>query len=252
MDDDDEPGGTVYVIHATELGSQTGKKIPKCKVKVAGHQVTVLIDTGASINILAQSVFNQLQHPPPLRHTAVQVFAFGSTTPLPLAGVFMTDINHEEATVQAKVYVAKIGTRMLLSCRTAEEQKLVTSAFSIHLGTLDNLQEEYADLFRGIGCLKDCQVKLHIDKSIEPVALKHRRIAFHLRPQVEAELRKLEEADIIEKVEGPTPCVPPIVVTKKTKQPEEVRICVDMRLPNVAIRRERHLTPTVDDIVAEG
>ncbi|KAJ1143220.1 hypothetical protein NDU88_009531 [Pleurodeles waltl] len=175
MDDDDEPEGPVYVIHATEPGSQVRKRVPKCKVKVARQQVTALIDTGASINILAQSVFNQLrQPPPPLRCTAVQVFAFGSTTPLPLAGVFTTNINHEEITAQAKVYVAKIGTGMLLSCRRAEEFKLVTFAFSIHIGTLDNLQEEYTDLFRGIGYLKGRQVRLHFDTSIEPEALKHR------------------------------------------------------------------------------
>ncbi|KAJ1087381.1 hypothetical protein NDU88_000557 [Pleurodeles waltl] len=83
------------------------------------------------------------------------------------------------------------------------------------------------------------------------VALKHRRIASHLRPKVEVELPKLEEADIIERVEEPTPWVSPSVVTRKPKKPGEVRICVDMRLPNVAIQRERHLTPTVDNIVAE-
>ena len=83
------------------------------------------------------------------------------------------------------------------------------------------------------------------------MALRHRRIAFHLRPKVEQELRKLEEAGIIERVEGSTIWVSPIVVTRKPKQPGEVRICIDMRLPNSAIKRERHLTPTVDDIICE-
>ncbi|KAJ1093273.1 hypothetical protein NDU88_006378, partial [Pleurodeles waltl] len=38
---------------------------------------------------------------------------------------------------------------------------------------------------------------------------------------------------------------------RKPKQPGEVRICVDMHLPNAAIKRERHLTPTIDDILGE-
>ncbi|KAJ1173321.1 hypothetical protein NDU88_005157 [Pleurodeles waltl] len=46
-------------------------------------------------------------------------------------------------------------------------------------------------------------------------------------------------------VEGPTPWVSPIVIAQKPKQPGEVRICVDMCLPNIAI------IPTVDDIVAK-
>ena len=41
----------------------------------------------------------------------------------------------------------------------------------------------------------------------------------------------------------------PIVVVPTPKRPGEVRICVDMREPNRAIKRERHPSPTMDDIV---
>jgi hypothetical protein len=50
------------------------------------------------------------------------------------------------------------------------------------------------------------------------------------------ELKRLEKLDIIEKVDGPTPWVSPIVVAPKPKNPAEIRICVDMHLP----KRERH------------
>jgi hypothetical protein len=60
-------------------------------------------------------------------------------------------------------------------------------------------------------------------------------------------LRKL---DIIEPVHGiPTPWVSPITVVRKPHNPDEIRICVDMRNVNNAIKRERHITPTVDDII---
>ena len=57
--------------------------------------------------------------------------------------------------------------------------------------------------------------------------------------------------DVIEKVEGPTPWVSPIVVTPKPKAPDRIRMCVDMWAANTAIERERHITPTVDDIVGQ-
>ena len=41
---------------------------------------------------------------------------------------------------------------------------------------------------------------------------------------------------------------PIIVVPKKTG---EVRICVDMRKANKAVKREKHLMPTTDDLVAD-
>ena len=52
---------------------------------------------------------------------------------------------------------------------------------------------------------------------------------------------------IVEKVEGPTPWVSPLVIIPKKNG--GVRVCVDMRIANAAIKRERHPTPTVDDLI---
>ncbi len=77
----------------------------------------------------------------------------------------------------------------------------------------------------------------------------HRRIPFHLRKKLDTELDKLERQGIIEPVDGPTPWVSPLVVTPKPKNPDEIRLCIDMRQPNRAILRERHLTLTIDDLI---
>jgi hypothetical protein len=55
----------------------------------------------------------------------------------------------------------------------------------------------------------------------------------------------------IEKVDGPTPWVSPIVIAPKPKNPNEIRLCVDMREPNKAILRSRHITPTLDDMILD-
>ena len=107
--------------------------------------------------------------------------------------------------------------------------------------------EEYPAVFQGIGKQKDHEVKLHIDTSVTPVAQSARRIPFHLRKKVSVKLKKLEAQGIIEKVEGPTPWISSLVVIPKKNG--EVRLCIDMRMPNQAIQRERHTTPTIDDLV---
>ena len=83
-------------------------------------------------------------------------------------------------------------------------------------------------------------------QSVPPVAQPHRRIPFHMRKKVEQELENLEKQGIIEKVEGPTPWVSPLVATPKKNG--DACICVDMRRANQAIQRERHPSPTVDDL----
>ena len=56
---------------------------------------------------------------------------------------------------------------------------------------------------------------------------------------------------MIEKVEGPTPWVSPVVVAPKPKQPGSIRMCVDMRQANRAVHRERHITPTIKEIISD-
>ena len=61
------------------------------------------------------------------------------------------------------------------------------------------------------------------------------------------ELINLEEQGIIEKVEGPTPWVSPLVIIPKRNG--DVRLCIDMKRANKAINREKYPSPTFDDLV---
>ena len=45
--------------------------------------------------------------------------------------------------------------------------------------------DRFPKLWDGIGCLKGVQVKLHIDKSVPPVAVRHNRVYFHQQQKVE-------------------------------------------------------------------
>ena len=59
-------------------------------------------------------------------------------------------------------------------------------------------------VFHGVGKLKDYQLKVHL-KDITPVAQPQRCLPFHVRKDVEKKLQELQDLDIIEDVEGPTP-----------------------------------------------
>lgn len=69
----------------------------------------------------------------------------------------------------------------------------------------EDLIKEYSCLFSGLGKLKGTHVNFHIDESVTPVSQQPRRIPFHMRDKVEKELERLEQLDVIERVEdGPT------------------------------------------------
>lgn len=108
---------------------------------------------------------------------------------------------------------------------------------------------EFKDAFTGVGKLKDYKLKLHINDSVKSVAQKACQVPFPLRDKVEKKLNELEELGIIEKVDGPTEWVNPAVVLPKSNG--DIRICIDMRQAKESVIRERHLIPTVDEILQE-
>lgn len=92
------------------------------------------------------------------------------------------------------------------------------------------------------------KIRINIDDTVTPVAQHVRRVPIALRQQVEDQLDKLLKLGIIERVNGPSPWVSPVVIVIKDNG--DVRLCIDMRRANTAIRREYHMIPTLDDLLS--
>ena len=109
--------------------------------------------------------------------------------------------------------------------------------------------DRYKILFKGIGKLKNFQLKIPIDSSIEPVVKLH-VVPYHIRDKLSQKLKELEElVDIIEKTTGPTHWVSSVIVVPKSDG--DIRLCVDMRRANLAVKRERHSVPTMEELLQE-
>lgn len=229
---------------------------PRCmtEVSIQEHKIEAMIDSGATINIMDAPTFHKLRQTQKIQiHKAnTRIYSYGSERPLPVIGVIRVPLKSSLGTTcEASFYIVKSNKGNLLSLDTATSLKLIT-IHNIRGQRLSNQQisEKYKSLFEpGIGKVKGKEIKLHIDESVHPKQQKHRRIPFHTRKDVERELERLEKMDIIEKIDGPTPWVSPIVVVPKPNG--QVRICVDMRQANHAIQRERHPMPTLDELIED-
>ncbi|CAB3997763.1 Retrovirus-related Pol poly from transposon 412 [Paramuricea clavata] len=142
----------------------------------------VLIDSGASINVIDEKAYHAIIKSPQnnrlsLRHTSMKIYSYGGTSPLPVLGTFYTRIESKTHTTPATIYVIKGENGCLLSYKTATELELVSVIAQTNasvntttpLSTLSSTQfrSEYSDLFDGIGKM-DFQVHLHIDPSVPP------------------------------------------------------------------------------------
>ena len=252
LGDSDDENTFRISIHSVH-GNQA--KHPLFKVKIGETWLTIMADSGSSINILDENDYKKLPSPPKLEDTSTRVYPYKSNKPLKMLGKFTTTITTTDgATSKELVYVPKGAGGSLLSWQASQNLKLISivnpMATEPRPGN-QQLVEEYEDLFTGLGKLKDYQVHLHINKDVQPSAQPHRRVPFHVRKQLEEQLEIDERNGVIERVEGPTPWVSPVVVAPKPKQPGKIRMCVDMRQANKAIQRERHITPTIKEVIGD-
>ena len=95
--------------------------------------------------------------------------------------------------------------------------------------------------------MKTSPVKIHLRDDVKPVCLSTaRRIPFPLMDKVKAELERMRNTGVIVPVTEPTEwCSAMVPVVKKNGS---VRICVDLKNLNRAVRRPHCTLPTLEEI----
>ncbi len=238
-----------------------GKSQPPTREIVIGDEVTTMIvDSGCPRNIISSVTLSKFKRQPKLKSTDVKLYPFMANIPLPIRNKFKSRITVDNRTAIADVFVVDGDSASLLSRETSEAlgilqvnmvSEIVDQAPNQNMSSsIKSIIAQYEELFRGIGKLKDYQVKLHVDNDIVPVAQPHRRVPYSLRKKIADKIQQLEDSDIIEHISGPTPWVSPVVCVPKANS-QDIRLCVDMRCVNEAIQRERHITPTITEIIAD-
>jgi len=236
---------------------------PRYSVEINKKQCTVLADSGSSCTIMGVKQFQELAFDIKMSQKGDYIHAYGAHE-LSIVGSFKAKVKFDKIVVNDTIYVCEQGEKILLSCKTSQQLGLIVlnpntvpvysvsssvQGFACTSTAISQYLHEHSELYTGIGKFRGPEIKLHIDPSIQPVIQRYRRVPFARRQKVEAELHKLQTDDIIERVDHPVEWCSPSVNPPKPKDPDAVRICVDMRIPNQAIKRERYVMPTVDDIV---
>ena len=112
------------------------------------------------------------------RKTARELYAYGSTEPLPTLGTFTADVvlaHNNNTGCTADFVVIEGEGRTLLGRETAEVLNLLfiglLQANNVTSGQLESdIRAKYKSLFSGVGLLKGYELKLHVDESVKPVA----------------------------------------------------------------------------------
>ncbi|XP_011697755.1 PREDICTED: uncharacterized protein K02A2.6-like [Wasmannia auropunctata] len=219
-------------------------------VRVGGVSVQFIIDSGSSVNVTDEQTWGFCKKKrtrcDSMKLPDRKIFACGQDKPLEILREFTSKMSIGGKETIARIMVKKNAGESLLSRETAIELGVLRLGTQCQISKIDEREES---VFEGIGKLKDFRLVLPIDNSCVSMAQPVRRIPFKIRDKIKNEIEKLLKADIIEKVEEPTPWVSPVVPIEKKN--EEVKLCVDMRRANQAIQRERFPMSVLEDVLTE-
>lgn len=219
----------------------------KVTVQINNNNIQFKLDTGAQANILPEYLFKQLDCCSPLRRTTVRLTTYSGTR-LPILGVAQLNCKYKDTEITADFYVIPIKNQPALlglsTCRALNLIKLVRAITTSNTNILD----EYSDLFEGLGELSG-EHHIEIDPNIKPVINPPRKVPFTLLPKLKKELERMVKLGTIEKVDVPTEWVNSIVLVEKENG--DLRVCLDPRNLNKAVKREHFQLPTSSDITSK-
>ena len=137
------------------------------------------------------------------------ILPYVSPTSLPVKGIFIANVKSATQQSDDIFYVVAGSGGSLLGWKASKRLNLVCAVEQVSTTNqcntaVDQLVSEYDYLFQGLGQLGRVKVKLHIDDNVKHIAQPHRRIPFHVRKQLDQELKRDEELGVIERVEGYT------------------------------------------------
>ena len=226
--------------------------------------ISMIGDTGASCSCINYSTFKRIQkknNDIKLLKTNTCIYSFGNQKVKPV-GKFECLIEGNNRYTTERTYVMpndsfenilsrdtclQLGLITIHGESKEEESKNINIITKPRNPELDVLVKKYNDIFKGDGKLKNYKHHIYADHTIKPIAQRLRRYPYHLKDKINQELDILLKRDFIESFEGPADWISNMVVVPKKN--DTIRLCLDARPPNTAIKRQTYPIPPIEAIL---
>ena len=209
------------------------------------------VDCGASVNLIPVHHIGDAEVSRPTK--VLQMWDKSLKTPLGECRVKM--INPANDKKYAVLFtVVEEDLMPVLGASASQQMGLITvNRANIRQVTATNREPDilvkYKDVFNhDVGHFPG-EAHLEVDATMKPAITPAPKIPFALRPRLKDELDQLTEKGVIAPVNEPTEWVSALALA--TKKSGELRICIDPRPLNKALRREHYKLPALDDVLPE-
>ena len=103
------------------------------------------------------------------------------------------------------------------------------------------------DVFEGVRKLKGCQYRIEIDEKVQPMVSRQYSVLPPMQEPLKKNLDWRVGIDVIKRQEEVTPWVSNVLCTPKPNG--KIRICLNPKPLNKALKRPYHYAPTMEDII---
>lgn len=234
--------------------------------RIAGMELTVLIDSGAAVNTITEHQFEKLMRNDEFHDNIrnvvegsnLELKAYAQEVTLEVVATFVADIwfSQRHHPTSEKFYVVRNASRALISFATASTHDRIfirpDEGLSEHKGSDLTISlvdsRESSEIFPKFAM---DPVKINIDPSVPPSRKTYNGIERAFEERTTERLQQMLKSGIIEKVDNNMNTDFCSVLLAVPKGVEDFRLVVDLRGPNKCIIRSPHRMPTLEDIMSK-
>ncbi|CAL9706462.1 unnamed protein product [Knipowitschia caucasica] len=224
-----------------------------------GHSLELIVDTGAAVSILPESIYRKYFGRCTLEDPKARLVTY-SKGHLPVLGCLRaeTTTTEQDSTVPATFYIVEAGSPLLgLDLIKALGVSIIDGKVILNTdcantppagepeGAVHNIDTTPVQT---LGCVKGFIHKVQVNNAVRPVRQKLRRLPLSIRKEVSTELTRLLQAGIIERIDA-SEWVSPLVAGRKRQG--ALRLCVDLRESNKSVVMDCYPLPHMEDLFAE-
>lgn len=214
-------------------------------ITVESTPISFKLDTGAEVNVLPTSYFTRLETNKQVRPCLRTLEAFGGELIRPKYSIVLT-CSTSNKSLDQEFFIVDKNTVPILGIIACEKLGLIKRA---NVNTIQDpkprVLEQNRDIFTGIGKFP-IKCHLQIDNTVSPSVKPPRRLPATLIEPVKKALNELESTGIIKKVHSPKGWVSNLIIVEKSNK--QIRVCLDPRDLNKALKPEKFLIPKFEEI----
>ena len=219
-------------------------------IVVEDTEVCFQLDSGAKANVMSPKTYNNLRRRPPLTKTKTVLISFSKHRLKPCGEVVLS-AKYKDNVEDLQFFVVEAEVDSMLSGNICVKLGLLkrvhqlTSNTPLARTTVE--LDDHPELFKGLGCLPG-MYRIELADGATPVVHSPRKIPVPQREKVVEELKRMEKLGVIVCQEELTEWVNSLVVVEKPNG--SVRLCIDPRDLNVAMKRSHYPMKTVDEVAS--